>query len=277
MSETPKIAFIGAGNMAGSIIGGLIANGYPADAIIASDPNDEGLASLSNATGVGVTTNNATAVENAQVVVLAVKPQIMQVVCESLVDYLPSATLVISIAAGITSKSLKQWLRSDRNKKVPIVRCMPNTPALVQAGASALYANKSVTAEQKQQAQTILGAVGTICWVDEESAIDAATAVSGSGPAYFFLLIEAMTEAGVKLGLPQQTAASLATQTAFGAAKLARESDVDAAELRRRVTSPNGTTHEAITSFERNHFRDIVDQAMTACADRSRELAKELG
>lgn len=277
MSDYPCIAFIGAGNMAGSIIGGLVANGYPADNIIASDPNEEALQKLTDSTGAQMTTDNATAIKAATTVVLAVKPQIMQIVCESLVDYLAPNTLIISIAAGITCKSLKNWLRSDSNKQIPIVRCMPNTPALVQAGASALFANRWVNDTQRHQAQTILSAVGSVDWVESEANIDAVTAVSGSGPAYFFLLIEAMIEAGIKQGLPANIATTLATQTAYGAAKLALASDVGVAELRRRVTSPNGTTHEAIASFESNHFRKLVEDAMLACANRSRELAKELG
>jgi len=263
--------------MANSIIGGLVATHYPPSSIVASDPSTAALEQLAAKTGIQVTADNAEAVKHAAVVVLAVKPQVMQVVCESLMDYIDDGCLIISIAAGIGRRSLKEWLSAGTKKKLAIVRCMPNTPALVQAGASALHANKRVSDEQKRQAQDILSAVGTVNWVDNESDLDAVTAVSGSGPAYFFLLIEAMIDAGIKQGLSPETAAALATQTAYGAAKLAKSSEVDVAELRQRVTSPNGTTAEAIASFEQNDFHAIVDTAMQACADRSRELAKELG
>ncbi|WP_185233503.1 pyrroline-5-carboxylate reductase [Teredinibacter franksiae] len=273
MNSTPSIAFIGAGNMAGSIIGGLVANGRPTTSIVASDPNIEGLTALADSHGIHTTTDNAEAVKQANIIVLAIKPQIMQLACESIVDHLAAETLVISIAAGITCSSLKQWL----NKKQAVVRCMPNTPALVSAGASALFANKRVSDEQRKQAEEILAAVGTVNWVDNEKDIDAVTAVSGSGPAYFFLMIEAMIDAGIKQGLTRETATTLASQTAYGAAKLALCSDVDVGELRRRVTSPNGTTAEAIASFEQSDFRGIVGKAMKACANRSRALAEELG
>lgn len=272
----PNVAFIGAGNMASSIIGGLVANKHPASTITASDPNPDTLARLADNSGVNTTTDNAEAVKNAEVIVLAVKPQVMQVVCESLVDYVPTNALVVSIAAGITAKSLSQWLGASGNRKLAVVRCMPNTPSLVQAGASALFANRWVSDTQKEQAEKLMRAVGSVNWVENEGDIDAVTAVSGSGPAYFFLLIEAMTDAGEKQGLPRDIAARLAVQTALGAAKLAAASDVDAAELRRRVTSPNGTTAEAIAAFEQGGFRTLVEDAMQACADRSRALAKEL-
>ena len=273
------IAFIGAGNMASSIIGGLIANGFAPSNIIASDPHAESLQALATKSGIIAASDNNEAVENAEVVILAVKPQVMGAVCEALADAIPASALIISIAAGITCGSLDQWLRGSRPDRSarPLVRCMPNTPALVLAGASALYATAEVDVEQRAKAQAILAAVGTVDWVDSEADIDAVTAVSGSGPAYFFLLMEAMIDSGVAQGLTRDTATTLAFQTAYGAAKLAKNSDVDVAELRRRVTSPNGTTHEAITSFEKNGFRAIVDEAMVACADRSRSLARELG
>jgi len=276
MSTTPNITFVGAGNMASSIIGGLIGTGFPAAAITACDPNAATLDALHQRYGIAINSDNRVAVSTAEVVVLAVKPQVMQAVCELLDDALPAQCLVLSIAAGISSDSLRQWL-SGTQKARSIVRCMPNTPALVQAGASGLYANNQVSDDQRRQAELILSAVGKLEWLDDEGLLDAVTAVSGSGPAYFFLLIEAMTEAGIKQGLKPQTAAALAKQTAFGAAKLALESDEDAAELRRRVTSPNGTTAAAMASFESMHFQRIVDTAMQACAERSRELAKELG
>ncbi|SMF61056.1 pyrroline-5-carboxylate reductase [Alteromonadaceae bacterium Bs31] len=276
MSSTAKIAFIGAGNMASSIIGGLIANGYNKGAIIACDPNPSALENLSSSFGIATSTDNTAAVKQATIVVLAVKPQVMQAVCEPLASNLGDNSLVISIAAGIACSSLNLWL-GGANKALALVRCMPNTPALVQAGASALFANQQVSEQQKQQAEDILKAVGIVDWVNDEQHMDAVTAVSGSGPAYFFLMIEAMVAAGVKQGLSSETAAALAKQTAFGAAKLALQSDVDVDELRRRVTSPNGTTAAALASFENNQFTTVVEAAMQACAERSKELAKELG
>ena len=271
MSKT-RIAFIGAGNMAASLIGGLRAKGLEAAQIRASDPGEETRARVSAEHGIEVFADNAQAVEGADVVVLAVKPQAMKAVCEAIRPYLKPGQLVVSIAAGITCASMNNWLGAQ-----PIVRCMPNTPALLRQGVSGLFATAEVTAEQRQQAQELLSAVGIALWLNEEQQLDAVTAVSGSGPAYFFLLIEAMTAAGVKLGLPADIAAQLTLQTALGAAHMAVSSDVDAAELRRRVTSPAGTTEAAIKSFQANGFEALVEQALGAAAHRSAEMAEQLG
>jgi pyrroline-5-carboxylate reductase len=270
----PRIAFIGGGNMAASLIGGLRAQGLAADAIRVSDPGETQRASLAAEHGVATFTSNAEAVAAADVVVLAVKPQVMQAVCRELAASLQPGRLIVSIAAGISCASLQNWLGPQPQA---IVRCMPNTPALLRQGVSGLYANAQVSAAQKQQAERLLSAVGLALWLDEESLIDAVTAVSGSGPAYFFLLIEAMTAAGERLGLPRDTAAQLTMQTALGAARMACESDVDAAELRRRVTSPNGTTEAAIKAFQAGGFEPLVQQALDAAAHRSAELAEQLG
>ncbi|WP_045827263.1 pyrroline-5-carboxylate reductase [Teredinibacter turnerae] len=270
----PIVAFIGAGNMAGSIFGGLVANGYSTQSIIASDPKPEALAKLQASLNIRTTTDNREALAAADIVVLAVKPQVMKAVCCDLAPHLKPGTLVVSIAAGISAASLHTWLGGSQD--LALVRCMPNTPSLVQAGASGLFATPSVSDKQKQQAESIMAAVGSVCWVNDEEDIHAVTAVSGSGPAYFFLMIEAMIDAGVAQGLSKDTAARLALDTAYGAAKLAVNSDVDVVELRRRVTSPNGTTAEAIASFENNNYREIVADAMRACADRSRQLAEQL-
>ncbi|VVP04463.1 MULTISPECIES: pyrroline-5-carboxylate reductase [Pseudomonas] len=271
MSKT-RIAFIGAGNMAASLIGGLRAKGLDAAQIRASDPGEETRARVSAEHGIEVFADNAQAVEGADVVVLAVKPQAMKAVCEAIRPNLKPGQLVVSIAAGITCASMNNWLGAQ-----PIVRCMPNTPALLRQGVSGLFATAEVTAEQRQQAQELLSAVGIALWLNEEQQLDAVTAVSGSGPAYFFLLIEAMTAAGVKLGLPADIAAQLTLQTALGAAHMAVSSDVDAAELRRRVTSPAGTTEAAIKSFQANGFEALVEQALGAAAHRSAEMAEQLG
>ncbi|WP_223456695.1 MULTISPECIES: pyrroline-5-carboxylate reductase [unclassified Pseudomonas] len=271
MSKT-RIAFIGAGNMAASLIGGLRAKGLEAAQIRASDPGEETRARVSAEHGIETFADNAQAIDGADVVVLAVKPQAMKAVCEALRPSLKPDQLVVSIAAGITCASMNNWLGTQ-----PIVRCMPNTPALVRQGASGLFATAEVTAEQRQQAQELLSAVGIALWLNEEQQLDAVTAVSGSGPAYFFLLIEAMTAAGVKLGLPADIAAQLTLQTALGAAQMAVSSDVDAAELRRRVTSPAGTTEAAIKSFQANGFEALVEKALGAAAHRSAEMAEQLG
>ncbi|HEY3700410.1 MAG TPA: pyrroline-5-carboxylate reductase [Spongiibacteraceae bacterium] len=270
----PQLAFIGAGNMASALIGGLVKQGFAPAHIIASDPLPAMLDKLKSVAPVRTTSDNIDAVEDADVVVLAVKPQVMKQVLQPLAGALQrQRPLIISIAAGIEIASIERWLGGN----LPVVRCMPNTPALVQLGATGLFANAGVSAEQRQLADSILRAVGIALWVDKEAQLDAVTAVSGSGPAYFFLVMEAMQAAGEKLGLPAATAQQLTLQTALGAARMALDSDVDVAELRRRVTSPNGTTERAIASFESDDLRGIFRRALIACNDRSEQLAKELG
>jgi pyrroline-5-carboxylate reductase len=271
MSKT-RIAFIGAGNMAASLIGGLRAKGLDAAQIRASDPGAETRAKVQAEHGIDVFADNAEAILGVDVIVLAVKPQAMKAVCQALRPHLQGNQLVVSIAAGITCASMRNWLGDQ-----PIVRCMPNTPALLRQGVSGLYATEEVSAQQRQQAEDLLSAVGIALWLEQEQQLDAVTAVSGSGPAYFFLLIEAMTAAGEKLGLPRETAAQLTLQTALGAAHMAVSSDVDAAELRRRVTSPAGTTEAAIKSFQANGFEALVEKALGAAAHRSAEMAEQLG
>lgn len=269
----PRITFIGAGNMAASLIGGLLAQGIPASHIRASDPGAEQRAKVAAEHGIALFENNAEAVAGADVVVLATKPQVLKQVSLALAPSLNDGQLIVSIAAGISCASLADWLGADR----AIVRCMPNTPALLRQGASGLYANAAVSAAQRELAEQLLSAVGLALWLDNEQQIDAVTAVSGSGPAYFFLLIEAMTAAGEKLGLSREIAEQLTLHTALGAARMATSSDVDAAELRRRVTSPNGTTEAAIKAFQAGGFEALVQQALDAAAHRSAELAEQLG
>ncbi|GAA5315083.1 MAG: pyrroline-5-carboxylate reductase [Candidatus Pelagadaptatus aseana] len=270
---TAKLTFIGGGNMASSIIGGLINKGYAASQISASDPFEESRNKLHQQFGIATHEHNAEAVAGCDVIILSVKPQVLEQVCTALQPHLTHQPLIISIAAGIDMRSLDQWLGNN----LAIVRCMPNTPALVQTGASGLYANANTSSEQRALANDILEAVGIVQWLDSEALIDPVTAVSGSGPAYYFLMMEAMIEAGVAQGLTREAATELTLQTALGAAKLAQSSDVDVAELRRRVTSPNGTTEQAILSFEADGLRDTVAKAMQKCSDRSVEMAKELG
>ncbi|AKH67937.1 pyrroline-5-carboxylate reductase [Spongiibacter sp. IMCC21906] len=269
----PTIAFIGGGNMAASILGGLIASGVDPSRLWASDPNPESLTALQALAPINTTANNADAIAAADIVVLAVKPQIMATVAKAIAPLLTDTQpLFISIAAGITSASLDQWLGG----KQAIVRCMPNTPALVQTGATALFANNQVSDLQRQQAQHILEAVGIAMWVEQEAELDIVTAVSGSGPAYFFLVMEAMQAAGREMGLSAEVAEKLTLQTALGAAKMATQGGVDAAELRRRVTSPNGTTERALGIFEEGDLRGLFLSALTGAKLRSEELAKEL-
>lgn len=267
-----KLAFIGGGNMAASLVGGLIQKGYDPTLITVSDPLAENQQRLSEQFGISTTADNQLAAASADVVVLAVKPQIMKQVAQGLAPALPHKPVVISIAAGIPVDALQTWLGAD----TPIIRCMPNTPALLQLGASGLYATALVSTDQKQLAETVLSAVGIVQWVAKEADIDAVTAVSGSGPAYYFLVMEIMEKIGTELGLCAETARQLTLQTALGAARMAIESDVDTAELRRRVTSPAGTTERAIQSFEANQLEDIFRQAMQDCVARAEEMAKEM-
>jgi len=269
----PRIAFIGAGNMAKSIIGGLLAEGVAANTIIASGPRLETLTPLQQQWGISVTTDNGEAAAQADIVILAVKPQMLKSVAEALSPSLAHNPLLISLAAGITTASLSHWLGEHH----AIVRCMPNTPSQLRVGASGLFANAHVSAEQREGANRILQAVGVVQWLDDEHLINAVTAISGSAPAYFFLMMEAMIDAGVSMGLSAESARELTLQTALGAALLARDSDVDVAELRRRVTSPKGTTEQAILSFERDDFRGSVERAMNACSARAAELSELLG
>jgi pyrroline-5-carboxylate reductase len=265
----PTICFIGAGNMATSLIGGLVGNEFPPHNIIASDIDQARLDQLQRDFHIRTDEDNKRAAAQADIVILAVKPQVLQTVCAGIAN-IAGQPLFLSIAAGIREPDINQWLGGER----AVVRCMPNTPALVSLGASALYANPAVSPEQKQQAQDILSGVGLALWVDEEDALDAVTAISGSGPAYFFLFIEALQNAGVALGLEAGTAAQLARQTALGAATMAMGKDV--AELRQQVTSKGGTTEQAIQSFNENGLHQLVLDATRAAERRSRELADEL-
>ncbi|AQZ94303.1 pyrroline-5-carboxylate reductase [Halopseudomonas phragmitis] len=269
--SAPTIGFIGAGNMATSLIGGMLQQNFKPARIMASDRTAEQCDKLARQFGIRATTDNAELARECDVLVLAVKPQVMQQVCRALPAERKPGQLVISIAAGISCASLAEWLGDG-----PLVRCMPNTPSLRRQGVSGLYANALVSDTQKQQTEDILNAVGISLWLEQESQIDAVTAVSGSGPAYFFYLMEAMIAAGQQLGLPRETAERLTLFTALGAADMAVHSDVDVAELRRRVTSPGGTTEQAINSFAADGLPAMVERAMQACARRADELSKEL-
>lgn len=269
-----NIAFIGGGNMAASLIGGLIADGYAADSIWVSDPDAEKLGALRERFFIHTTQSNLEAAGRGAVWLLAVKPQMMRQVAAELAPLaLQTRPLVISIAAGIRSADLDRWLGGGH----AIARAMPNTPALVQCGASALYANAIANDAQKSAAESILRAVGVTVWLEDETLMDAVTALSGSGPAYFFLVMEALEEAGVKLGLTRDSARLLTLETAFGAAKIALESNESSAGLRARVTSRGGTTEQAIKVLEQGRLRELFEAALKAARARSVELAQQLG
>lgn len=272
-ATTPHIVFIGAGNMARAIIGGLLASGTSPDTITACEPDLARVRDLESQ-GIQVSCDNAAATARADLLVLAVKPQIMRQVCEPLAAAVQARQpLVISVAAGLQLATLEQWLGGQ----LSLVRCMPNTPALVQCGASALFANPRVSEMQKFQAQALMKATGLALWVEQEAQLDAVTAVSGSGPAYYFLMMEAMIAAGQALGLSEETARALTLQTALGAAQMATQSPLAPAQLRAQVTSPGGTTEQAIQRFQQDGYEAMVERAMRACAQRAEALAAELG
>lgn len=269
-----RLAFIGAGNMANAIIGGLRQQGLAADLIYASNPDTQLLTELQHAYGIHTGTSNVEMARQAEIWVLAVKPQILRQVCQEIGTLArEQRPLIISIAAGVTLEMLGDWLGAQ---DLPLIRCMPNTPALVGAGASGLYANAQVNAEEKASAQALMQAVGISLWVEEESLIDAVTGISGSGPAYFFLTMEALAAAGEAQGLSAEVARQLSLQTALGAARMACENTVDVAELRRRVTSPKGTTERAVQSLEAAGIRQMYQAAVQAAVARSQTLVQEL-
>jgi pyrroline-5-carboxylate reductase len=270
----PSLAFIGAGNMAAALVHGLVKDGYPAERIIASDPDDTKLQALRRYNHVQTAAGNTDACRSADVVVLAVKPQILRQVAEDLAPAIRDRRpLVVSIAAGVKVSTLQRWLGDD---DIPVVRTMPNTPAMVQTGATALYASAGVSDAQRNHAEMLMRAVGLTLWLEDEAHMDAVTALSGSGPAYFFLVMDAMAEAAERLGLTAESAQLLTLQTALGAARMAMESADSPATLRARVTSPGGTTEQAIATFEEGGLRDLFRSALQAARDRSVELSQVL-
>jgi pyrroline-5-carboxylate reductase len=271
---TPRIAFIGGGNMARSLIGGLIRAGAEPASLTVGEPDSNLAQALVRQFGVSASSANTDAVRDASTWVLAVKPQVMKSVCESLRDAaLACRPLIISIAAGIRVEQIEDWLGGD----VAVVRCMPNTPSLIGAGANGLYANARARAEQRNQAERILQAAGTTAWIGDQALMDTVTALSGSGPAYFFLFVEALENAAVAQGMPRETARALAIQTCLGAGRMLAEDGAAPAELRQRVTSPNGTTQAALDSFSADGFAAIVARAVAAATRRGREMSEEFG
>jgi pyrroline-5-carboxylate reductase len=273
MKKHVNIAFIGCGNLATSLVRGLLESGYPKEKICATNRNAEKNKLLHDSLGIYVSEDNHKAVQHAEVIVLGVKPQQMQSVAKDIALIVQEKkTLIISVAIGISTAMLSRWLGGD----VALVRSMPNTPALVSAGASGLYANVQVTKSQKEFAESLHRAVGITIWVEKESLIDVVAALSGSGPAYFFYIIEAMQSAAVKLGLPEKEASELALQTALGASRLALESDDDVLTLRKKVTSPKGTTEQAIQVFDERGLPSIMEAAMRATILRAQALTASL-
>ncbi len=272
--EQKTIGFIGGGNMAAALIGGLVADGMPGNQVWVSDPGAQRREQLAQQFGVNATEHNRELLAQVDVAVLAVKPQVLRDVCQELAASLSQhRPLFLSVAAGTRAGDIERWLGGA----TALVRTMPNTPALVQSGATALFANSLVSEQQREQAEAIMRAVGLTLWVDDEKLMDAVTALSGSGPAYFFLVMEALEQAGNALGLPADTARLLALQTAFGASKMALESPDDCATLRQRVTSPGGTTEAALKVLEERDLRGIFEAALKAARDRGVELADMLG
>lgn len=259
--------------MATSLIGGLVPNTIKAENIMVSEPNAEKGEQLKSQFGIMVTNSNNELVEQSDVIVLAVKPQSMHEMLKPLVDsFSQQNKLIISVAAGIQIQSIEKWL----NSKQAVVRVMPNTPALVGAGASGLYANESVNPEQKTITKTLMNAVGKSVWVENETDIDSVTALSGSGPAYFMLFIQSLTNAAIEAGLDANSAKQLAVDTAAGAAELIRQSPDSLDELITKVTSPGGTTEQALKTMHQAQLPDILKQAFEAARLRSIELAKQL-
>ena len=271
-----NIAFIGGGNMASALIAGLLAKGQPSSLLHVVETDAEKLADFE---AQGLNTYNASniddtkhAIEKADVVVLAVKPQVIKDVLLPVKDSW-GEQVVISIAAGIATDSLAEWL----GPQVKLVRAMPNTPAMIQMGATGLYAKAGVSEAEQQLAQQVMSAAGLVLWVDDEELLHAVTAISGSAPAYFFYMLENMIATGEKLGLTQTQATALAMQTALGSAQMALTSHDTPAELRRKVTSPNGTTQAAIEVMDDQKMHQIIADAMLACEQRSRELSQAFG
>ena len=273
MENKTVIGFIGAGNMAYALIKGLLNNGFDANQINISDPNEELLRNRESELKVTTYSDNASLLSNSDVIFFAVKPQVLSNVCLELKGIVKSKHLFVSIVAGIRSSDINRWLGGNFS----LIRTMPNTPALFQSGVTGLFANELVDNEQKSLVESILSSVGECFWVNEEKLIDAITAISGSGPAYFFLLMESMKQAGMALGLDEETANSLSIQTAYGASLMANKTGKDSRTLRTEVTSPNGTTQSAIESFQDQNFEGIVANATRAAYDRARELSNELG
>jgi len=272
--EDMTIAVIGCGNMGQSLIGGLIAGGLSPARLRGGDPDAARCRTVNERYGIEAGSDNRATIATADIVILAVKPQAMQSTLQSLAPVLQQrAPMLISIAAGIPTSALARWAGGDP----AIVRAMPNTPALLAAGATALYATPRVSSVQRRHAGMIMQAVGTVLWLEEEADLDLVTALSGSGPAYFFLLMEVLEQAAVELGFDPQHARRLTIQTALGAARMAAEGNTGPVGLRQQVTSPGGTTERALEVLQQGQLPALFRRALEAARDRSREIARDLG
>jgi len=265
------VTFIGGGNMATALISGLVNPPRAHIQLRVSDPNEHARRHLEDTFGAETFSDTVRAVDGADVILLAVKPQSMQAVLDELRGHTVPGQLVLSIAAGTTIDRIRRNLGED----LAVVRSMPNTPALVGHGITGVVASRNCSADQRGQAQEILEAAGEVVWLDDESLMDAVTAISGTGPAYFFLLAEVLAAAAREMGLPEETADRLASVTCFGAGAMLASSPGEAAELRRRVTSPGGTTQAAMHVLEDGQFRELLARAAEAARRRSRELSAE--
>ena len=267
-----KITFLGCGNMGSSLISGLIANGHPAASLFGIDPDEDQRRRVETRYDIRSAGSIADGVPGADVIVLAVKPQTVGAVLVKVREALQTKRpLILSIAAGIRTGTITAALGGA----CPVVRAMPNTPALLRTGATGLYAAADVSAVQRRLATHIMQSVGVAVWLDDESLLDTVTAVSGSGPAYFFLVVELLEKIAVDLGLSREQAHLLCVETALGAARMLKETGEDAATLRQRVTSPGGTTEKALQVFEEGGLEQLLYRALTACRDRSIELAQQ--
>ncbi|MCR4346144.1 MAG: pyrroline-5-carboxylate reductase [Sulfuricaulis sp.] len=270
----PLIGFIGAGNMARSLASGLLKNGWGQSQIVLSDPESSQRQAIESVLGVKTFADNEVVVTRAAILVLSVKPQLLAGVAKALAHVVQKTKpLVISIAAGVRLEDIDRWLGGG----LPIVRAMPNTAALIGSGASGLYANERVNESMRNQAESILRAVGVTVWLNNEDLMDVVTALSGSGPAYFFLVMEALEQAAIESGLAPKQARLLTLETAFGAAKMALEGHEEPSQLRRRVTSPGGTTEQAVKILEQGDIRQLFKKAVQAAVNRSREIADMFG
>lgn len=266
-----RIAFIGGGNMATALISSLFASRHSVDRIKVADPGEGVRERLQRRWPVACYDNAVDAIEDMDAIVLAVKPQVLPIVLEEIRDKVTHEQLVISIVAGIPTSHIAARLPSNP----PIVRTMPNTPALIGLGITGMYARVNCSLAQRELTQNLMESAGEVVWLEKESLLDVVTAVSGSGPAYFYYLIETLRNAGTRLGLPPEVAAKLALHTAHGASAMAVQSDADVIELRKRVTTPGGTTEAAMKIFSESHFEDVVNVAVEAATRRGAELAAE--
>ncbi|TDO95547.1 pyrroline-5-carboxylate reductase [Marinomonas balearica] len=267
-----RIAFIGVGNMASAIIGGLVASGYPADKICGTALNTDSFPELEAKFGLKMMASNNEAIASADIVFLCVKPNQVRSVLEQAADVISSSQMYVSVAAGVEISSIESWLPTP----AAVVRSMPNTPALVMSGMSGLVANDATTEEQKDWITSVFNSFGDCVWVENETQMHQVTALSGSAPAYFFRILESMIKSGIEQGMSEENSRKLAAQTMLGAAKMATEIDDSIAQLRVNITSPNGTTEQALNSLNDANIDKVMDDAMRACVKRSKELASEM-